>query len=145
MPILSPEGQAAARDMDAFSIVSTLMRDVMRLEDSLSTFELATPKLLEPRSLNVRDAIREIAMAAEQIELAIWVDATRSWALADSIRMRTALLWEEWENAKGERCLWLAQARAGPTRRQLRAIRLLCETLKLEMILGQQPAHSKSA
>lgn len=133
MSILSPDAQADAREMDARSVALALLRSVTTLEDGLSTFELATPRLLEPRSLNVQDAIRKIAVTAEQIELAIWIDATATWALADSIRLRTSLLWAEWEYAKGEKCLWLAQARSGPTRRQLHAIRLLCEMLLREI------------
>jgi hypothetical protein len=124
--------------MDSFEALRGLVQHVATLDNSLSTFELATPELFEVRSVNARDTIRAIAVAAEQVELAIWIDDTRAWALADSIRMRAALLWEEWERANGEEYLWLAQVRAGPTCRQLRAICRLCELLHIEMTLGDR-------
>ena len=126
--------------MDRIAIFRELAQQVAYLDDGLSTFALTTPQLFEARSVNVRDAVREIAVKAEQIELALWIDDTRAWALADSIRIRTTLLWEEWRRAKGEKCMWLAQERAGPTRRQLRAISRLCELLEFEMLLGDGAA-----
>ncbi len=145
MPILSPEEQDAAREMNSFAVLHELVRHVTSLEDSLTTFELATPQLFDARSVNVQDTIRAIAVAAERIELAIWIDDTRAWALADSIRIRTAFLWDEWKRAKGEHCLWLAQQRAGPTARQLRAICRLCELLHIELNLDEQRSLLRSA
>jgi len=133
MPILSAVQQAAAQQMDSFAALGVLMREVTSLEDNLGNLVLVTPQLLEARSISVRDAMRAVAEAAEQVELAIWIDDTRAWALADSIRMRASLLWNEWKEAKGERCLWLAQERAGPIARQLRAIYRLGELLHIEM------------
>jgi len=123
--------------MDGLAVVRELARRVFSLDDGLSTFPLATPQLSEARSVNVRDAMRDIAVKAEQIELALWTDDTHAWALADSIRLRTTLLWEEWRQAKGEKCMWLAQERAGPTRRQLRAVSRLCELLEIEIALSK--------
>lgn len=75
----------------------------------------------------------------EQLELAIWTDDTRAWPLADSIRIRAALLWDEWKEASkgGEQCLWLAQERAGRIARQLHY--RLGELLHIEMTQHQQP------
>jgi hypothetical protein len=145
MPILSPEQQAAAREMDKFAIFRDLVQHVTNLDDSLSFFGAATPQVFEARALNVRDTIRAIAITAEQIELAIWADDTRAWALADSIRVRAALLWDEWQPANSEQCLWKALERAGPIRRQLRAISRLCELLQIEMTLGEQRSLLRSA
>lgn len=138
MPILSAAQQAAAQQMDSFVALRGLMKAVIGLEDNLGNLTLATPQLLEARSISVRDAMRAVAGAAEQVELAIWTDDTRAWALADSIRLRAALLWDEWKEAKGEQCLRLAQERAGPIARQLRAIYRLGELLQIEMTQHQQ-------
>ena len=138
MPILSAVEQAAAQQMNSFTALRRLMQQVTSLEDNVSTLALVTPQLLEARSVSVRDQIRAIAIAAEQVELAIWIDDTRAWALADSMRMRAALLWNEWKEAKGEWCLWLAHERAGPIARQLRVIYLLGELLHIEMTQDQQ-------
>jgi hypothetical protein len=136
--LLSPEQQGTAQDMDRFAAFGELVEQVAELDDGLSTFALATPQLSEARSMNVRDAVRNIAVKAEQFELALWIDDSRAWALADSIRIRACLMWDEWKRAKGEKCMWLAQERAGPIRRQLRAISHLCELLEVEMKAGGQ-------
>jgi hypothetical protein len=145
VPILSPEQQDAARGMDRFALLRELTGYVTNLEDCLSNLELGSPQLFEAKSVSFRDAIRAIAVTAERIELAIWTDDTHAWALADSIRMRTVLLWDEWEPAKGEKCLWLAQERAKPTGRKLRAIWQLCELLYIEITLCSQRSLSGSA
>jgi hypothetical protein len=137
MPILSAVQQAAAQGMDSFTALRSIMQQVASLEDNLTCLGLATPQLMEARSVNIREAICAIAIAAEQLELAIWTDDTRAWALADSIRVRAARLWDEWKRAKGEQCLRLAQERAGPIGRQLRAIYRLGELLHIEMTQDQ--------
>ena len=130
MSILTPEQQDAARELDKFSAFHELALKVSKLEKSLRTFESATP---EDPAVSMRDLIRAIAVAAEQVELAIWFDDTRTWALADTIRMRAAMLWGEWKTADGEPRLSLAQERAIPISREVRAIARLCELLQIEM------------
>lgn len=145
MSILSPEQQAAAREMNSFEVLHKLIRKVESLEDCLSVIELITPKLFEARCLNIRETIRDIAIAAEQIELAIWADNNLSWALADSIRLRTEMLWGEWHQATGEDCLRLVHERSIPIGRQLRAISYLCELLQVEVALDQRGPLLRSA
>ncbi len=130
MSILTSEQQDAARDLDGFALFRELTLQVTNLEHSLGSFDFATPDV---PAVSLRDMIRGIAVAAEQIELAIWSDDTRAWALADTIRMRATKLWDEWSPADGETCLWLALERAVPITRQLRAIARLCELLHVEM------------
>ena len=128
--ILTSDQQAAARDLDGFAIFHELTLQVTNLEHSLGSFDFATP---EVHAVSLRDMVRGIAVSAEQIELAIWSDDIRAWALADTIRMRATKLWDEWSRADGETCLWLALERAVPITRQLRAIARLCELLHIEM------------
>jgi hypothetical protein len=130
MSILTSEQQATARELDRFSALHGLLLQVTKLEKSLRAFESAAPD--EP-AVSERDLIRAIAIAAEQVELAIWFDDTRTWALADTIRLRAAMLWDEWKAAEGELRLSLAQERAIPISRQIRAIARLCELLQIEM------------
>jgi len=130
MSILTSEQQAAAREQDRFALFRELASRVSSLEHSLRSFDFATPEI---HAVSLRDLVRAIAVSAEQIELAIWSDDSRAWALADTIRMRTAKLWDEWNTADGEACLWLALERAIPIGRQLRAIARLCELLQIEM------------
>lgn len=130
MSILTSEQQEAARDLDGFALFRELTLQVTNLEHSLGSFDFATPDV---HAVSLRDMVRGIAVSAEQIELAIWSDDTRAWALADTIRMRATKLWDEWSPADGETCLWLALERAVPITRQLRAIARLCELLHVEM------------
>ena len=130
MSILTSEQQDAARDLDEFAVFRELTLQVTNLQHSLGSFDYATP---EVHAVSLRDMVRGIAISAEQIELALWSDDTRAWALADTIRMRATKLWDEWRPADGETCLWLALERAVPTTRQLRAIARLCELLHVEM------------
>ena len=130
MPILNSEQQDAARDLDSFAVFRDLTLQVSNLEHSLRSFDFATP---EVHATSLREMVRAVAVSAEQIELAIWSDDTRLWALADTIRMRAAKLWDEWNPADSEACLWLALERAVPISRQLRAIARLCELLQIEM------------
>ena len=130
VPILTSEQQDAARDLDSFALFHELTLQVSNLEHSLRSFDFATP---EVHAVSLREMVRSVAVSAEQIELAIWSDDSRLWALADTIRMRTAKLWDEWSPADGETCLWLALERAVPISRQLRAIARLCELLQIEM------------
>ena len=130
MPILTSEQQDAARELDSFAVFHELTLQVSNLEHSLRAFDFATPDV---HATSLREMVRAVAVSAEQIELAIWSDDTRLWALADTIRMRTATLWDEWNPADGETCLWLALERAVPIGRQLRAIARLCELLHVEM------------
>src|SRR3974377_1750536 len=102
MTILSDVQQAAAQRLDSFVALRSLLTGVTGLENNLANLEIVTPELLEARSENIRDAIRSTAEPAEKMELAFWVDDPRAWALADSIRLRTALLWDEWREAEGE-------------------------------------------
>jgi hypothetical protein len=144
--ILTSEQQDAARDLDGFAIFHELTLQVTNLEHSLGSFDFATP---EVHAVSLRDMVRGIAISAEQIELAIWSDDTRAWALADTIRMRATKLWDEWSPADGETCLWLALERVVPITRQLRAIARLCELLHVEMSgvrdTGKMPSMLHSA
>ena len=142
MSILTSDQQDAARDLDGFAIFSDLTLQVTNLEHSLGSFDFATP---EVHAVSLRDMVRGIVVSAEQIELAIWSDDTRAWALADTIRMRATKLWDEWKPADGETCLWLALERAVPTTRQLRAIARLCELLHVEMGGRRDAADMPSA
>jgi hypothetical protein len=139
--ILTSEQQDAARDLDEFAVFRELTLQVTNLQHSLGSFDYATP---EVHAVSLREMVRGIAVSAEQIELALWSDDTRAWALADTIRMRATKLWDEWRPADGETCLWLALERAVPTTRQLRAIARLCELLHVEMS-GQDEAGETPA
>jgi len=130
VPILNSEQQAAARELDSFAVFRELTLQVSNLEHSLRSFDFATPDV---HATSLREMVRAVAVSAEQIELAIWSDDTRIWALADTIRMRAAKLWDEWNPADSETCLWLALERAVPISRQLRAIARLCELLQIEL------------
>jgi hypothetical protein len=130
MSILTSEQQAAARELDRFATFRELAIQVTKLDNSLRTFGSVEH---EDRAVSTRELIRATVVAAEQVELAIWFDDTRTWALADTIRMRATMLWDEWKTAEGELCLWLAQERAVPISRQVRAIARLCELLQIEM------------
>jgi len=130
VPILNAEQQAAARELDSFAVFRELTLQVSNLEYSLRSFDFATPDV---HATSLRDMVRAVAVSAEQVELAIWSDDTRIWALADTIRMRAAKLWDEWNPADSETCLWLALERAAPISRQLRAIARLCELLQIEL------------
>ena len=137
MPILNSEQQAAARELDSFAVFRELTLQVSNLEYSLRSFDFATPDV---HAISLRDMVRAVAVSAEQVELAIWSDDTRIWALADTIRMRAAKLWDEWNPADSETCLWLALERAVPISRQLRAIARLCELLQIELDGRHDPA-----
>ena len=128
--ILTSEQQSAARELNGFAILCELMLQVSQLERRLSTFDFDAP---EVHVVSLRDMVHAIVTSAERIELALWSDDTRAWALADSIRIRASKLWDEWNPPDAGTCLWLALERSVPIGRQLRAIARLGELLQTEI------------
>jgi hypothetical protein len=141
MSILSFEQQSAARELNGFAILCELMLQLSRLERSLTTFDFDAP---EVHVVSLRDMVHAVVASAEQVELAIWSDDTRAWALADSIRIRATKLWDEWNSPDAATCLWLALERSVPNSRQLRAITRLCELLQTEISATLSEADRKT-